>query len=220
MTPSGGRPDPRGLSGGRARCRGDAGVSVPELLITVLVVALCMAAVMSWVVSTESATAGGVDQAMADADIGAFVEIFGRDARSAIPVSDASGAPILTSLDADTLQIHHDRDADGVPSRIVWDRPAPGEPLVRLEYAGVTGSGPDWSFEADEVARSEYFTAVVSDGVFTAVDDAGGSITTCDASTDPHGCAADGVRIALTYRGARATEFDLVADFTFRNEPG
>lgn len=205
----------------RLRDRDDAGLSTVELSLTVLIVAILMAAAMSWAASTNRAAQGGVDRALADAEIGTVIEALGRDARSAQPVTSAASAPIITSLDVDTLVLHHDRNDDGVPNQVVWDRATGGGPLVRTEYAGIAGTGPNWSFEAAALSQIRFFTEVTSAGVFEGVRQDGSTFTTCDATVDPGACTADGIRLELTYLDDLGNaEADLEAAFTFRNEVG
>ena len=54
--------------------RDERGLSTVELVLTLLVVAILMGAAMSWAASTNRAAQGGVDRALADAEIGTVIE--------------------------------------------------------------------------------------------------------------------------------------------------
>ncbi len=198
--------------------KGDAGVSLIELAMTVLVLGIISGIMFGWMVSSSQASNIAVKRGQKESELLVANELMGRDVRSAMHASKVALSAAVQEFDDDQFELFTDRDLDNVPNLVVWEL-ADGS-LSRTEYLGIAGSGPAWTFDSTALSSTVVVSDVLDGTIFSGWSSDLGDIANCDASVDPVPCQLQRLMVRLEAQATTSPDFEVELDttFTFRVE--
>jgi hypothetical protein len=196
----------------------DAGVSLIELAMTVLVLGIISGIMFGWMVSSSQASNIAVKRGQKESELLVANELMGRDVRSAMHSSKVALSAAVQEFDDDEFELFTDRDLDNVPNLVVWK--LAGDALTRTEYAGDPASGPAWTFGATALSSTVVVSDVLDGTVFSGWSADSGDIASCDASVDPVPCQLQRLMVRVEAQATTSPDFEVELDttFTFRVE--
>lgn len=198
--------------------RGDDGVTLVELLVTIVVLTLIMTMLFQWLASSHTAAVASVQRGEKESELLLVHELISRDVRSARHLTESVSSSAVNYLSATRVELYVDRDLDGVPNLVIWE--LSGSSLTRQEFLAKSGTYPNWLFEASPFRSDLLVSDVTSTSVFAAWSETQGDVASCDASVASTLCQLGRLDVSVEATATKSLEglVELVSSYTFRIE--